>query len=120
MTLNYIEQQRKEKHERLFADLEPGGADDRLGTGFGKWFTRYRQQIGIYEVGLDFHSFRHTATTLMHQAGVERAIIDHVTGHATPGETTRYTKRSSLAQLAAAIERIDIGIDLSRLRGLGP
>ena len=113
--LKYIEQQKKVKHERLFADLEPGGADDRLGTGFGKWFTRYRQQIGIYEIGLDFHSFRHTATTLMHQAGVERAIIDHVTGHATPGETTRYTKRSSLTQLAAAIERIDIGIDLSSL-----
>ena len=112
----YVEQQRTAKQERLFPDLEPGGADGRLGHGFTKWFTRYRQQIGLYEAGLDFHSFRHTATTLMHQAGVERAVIDHVTGHATPGETTRYTKRSSLTQLADAIERIDLGVDLSRLQ----
>ena len=46
--LGYIGQLRKANEQRLFPDLEPGGADDRLGTGSGKWFTRYRQQIGIY------------------------------------------------------------------------
>jgi hypothetical protein len=35
----------------------------------------------------------------MHQAGVETAVIDHVTGHTTPGETARYTKGSRLSQL---------------------
>ena len=102
---------------RGFSREEPTG---RLGHAFSKWFTRYRRDVGLYRPGLDFHSFRHTATTLMHQAGVERAVIDHVTGHATPGETSRYTKGSRLGQLMDAIERIELGFDVAALRtGVG-
>jgi integrase len=110
--LDFVAACRKAKHDRLFSNLRPGGADSRLGHSFSKWFTRYRRDIGVYRKGLDFHSFRHTASTLMHQAGVERAILDHVTGHSTPGETSRYVKTSSLVQLKAAIDAIDIGYDL--------
>ena len=70
---------------------------------------------GIYRSGLDFHSFRHTATTLMHRAGFAGSILDHVTGHVTPGETARYTKGSTLHQLRDAVEAIDVGVDLERL-----
>lgn len=100
----------------VFPALKPGGADDKLGHGFTKWFTRYRQDIGVYRKNLDFHSLRHTATTLMHQANVPTLVIDHLTGHSTPGETARYTKGSSLQQLAAAIEAIKPEIDLLHLR----
>jgi integrase len=100
---------------RLFPQLRGGGADGRLGHAYTKWFTRYRQDVGLYREGLDFHSFRHTATTLMHEADVQGAIIDRVTGHVTPGETARYTKRTTLLQLKAAIDGINIGIDLSHL-----
>ncbi|MCJ2031337.1 site-specific integrase [Methylobacterium sp. J-043] len=113
--LAHVEKHRRIKQQRIFPGLEPGGADARLGHAFTKWFTRYRRDVGVYRVGLDFHSFRHTATTLMHQAGVVPAVIDHVTGHATAGETARYTKRSTLPQLQTAIETIAIGVDLSRL-----
>ena len=113
--LAYVERLRRVRQARVFPAFLPGGADDRLGHAFTKWFTRYRQDVGLYRSGLNFHSFRHTATTLMHQADVTPAIIDHVTGHATPGETARYTKRSSLMQLRTAIECIDIGVDLSAL-----
>ena len=47
----------------LFPQLKPGGADNKLGHAFSKWFTRYRKQIGVYRKNLDFHSLRHTATT---------------------------------------------------------
>jgi integrase len=114
--LAHVDTQRRRRQARVFPALQPGGADDRLGHAFTKWFTRYRREVGLYRQGLDFHSFRHTATTLMHQAGVALAVIDHVTGHATPGETARYTKRSSLPQLQAAIETIAIGVDLKRLQ----
>jgi integrase len=70
---------------------------------------------GYLRPGLDFHSFRHTATTLMHQAGIEHAVLDHLTGHVTPGETSRYTKGSILPQLARAIESIRINVDFSAL-----
>lgn len=113
--LKYVEQVKRQGHDRIFPALEPGGADRRFGHAFSKWFTRYRQDTGLYQKRLDFHSFRHTATTLMHQAEVERAVLDHVTGHETPGETTRYTKGSTLTQLSSAIAKIDIEVDLSRL-----
>ncbi|KQO73445.1 site-specific integrase [Methylobacterium sp. Leaf89] len=113
--LAHIDKQRRVRQPRVFPGLERGGADERLGHAFTKWFTRYRRDVGVYRVGLDFHSFRHTATTLMHQAGVMPSVIDHVTGHATAGETARYTKRSTLPQLQTAIETIAIGVDLSQL-----
>ncbi|TGQ43766.1 site-specific integrase [Mesorhizobium sp. M4B.F.Ca.ET.214.01.1.1] len=118
--LDYVEHCRKGRQTRLFPNLKPGGADSRLGHSFSKWFTRYRRDIGVYRKGLDFHSFRHTASTLMHQAGVERAVLDHVTGHSTPGETSRYVKASALAQLQLAIDTIDIGFDLPGLLEAGP
>ncbi|RUX23414.1 site-specific integrase [Mesorhizobium sp. M2A.F.Ca.ET.037.01.1.1] len=113
--LEYVDQCRKSRQVRLFPNLKPGGADNRLGHSFSKWFTRYRRDIGVYRKGLDFHSFRHSASTLMHQAGVERAVLDHVTGHSTPGETSRYVKASALAQLQSAINSIDIGFDIVAL-----
>lgn len=116
--LGFIEHVRKQEnrnHARIFPDLNPGGADKRLGHGFTKWFSRYRQETGLYKPGLDFHSFRHSATTFMHRAGVIDSLVDRITGHVTPGETARYTKSSDLIQLRDAIERISIGFSLGHL-----
>ena len=113
--LDQVVQLRGRGETRLFPQLKAGGADGRLGHAFAKWFTRYRREIGLDRAKLVFHSFRHTATTLMHEADVQPAIIDRVTGHTTPGETARYTKRTTLRQLQAAINAIIIGVDLSHL-----
>ncbi len=99
----------------MFPLLKPGGSDGRFGHGYTKWFTRYRRDVGLYRRGLDFHSFRHSATTIMHSAGVEDSVVDRLTGHATPGETARYTKKTSLQQLKNAIDKIDLRLDLTRL-----
>ena len=113
--LTHVDDARRAGAIRVFPAFEPGGADGRLGHAYSKGFTRYREAVGLRRTGLDFHSFRHTATTLMHQAGVERSVIDHVTGHASGGETARYTKGSTVRQMSDAIGRIDIGADLSKL-----
>ncbi|MCJ7997025.1 site-specific integrase [Rhizobium cremeum] len=104
-----------ERSHSLFPQLKPGGADNKFGHAFSKWFTRYRQQIGVYKKNLDFHSLRHTATTCMHRADVNTMVIDHLTGHSTPGETARYTKGSALSQLAAAVETIRPPLDFRKL-----
>lgn len=104
------------KHSyQLFPKLKPGGADKKLGHAFSKWFTRYRRQIGLYRKWLDFHSLRHTLTTCVHQADVKDMVIGHLIGHSMQGETTRYTKGSSLRQLAAAVETIRPPLDFSHL-----
>jgi integrase len=113
--LDRVTQLRGRGETRLFPQLERGGADGRLGHAFSKWFTRYRRDIGLDRDKLVFHSLRHTATTLMSEADVQAAIIDRVTGHTTPGETARYTKRTTLRQLQTAINAISIGVDLSDL-----
>lgn len=102
--------ERKSAGEAFLFDFTPGGADQRLGHAFSKWFTRYRRDVGLYRKGLDFHSFRHTATTLMQRAGVPISAIDELTGHATPGETARYSHGLSMEQLVAGIEAIDFRI----------
>ena len=113
--LNIVNTYKKSGEKRLFPDLKPGGADGRLGHSYTKWFTLYRRNIKLYRKGLDFHSFRHSATTFLHTADVQRTLIDQLTGHTTQGETTRYTKRTNLPQLKEAIEKLKIGVDLSYL-----
>lgn len=113
--LYYVDEQHKAGNTRIFPNLHPGGADGRLGHGFTKWFTRYRRDTKVYEEGKDFHSFRHSATTFLHQGGAADSLIDRLTGHTTPGETARYTKSSDIAQLKAAIQAIDVGVDFSAL-----
>lgn len=71
---------------------------------FSRWFTRYRKELVVYRKGLDFHSLRHTTTTMMQRAGVPIASIDELTGHATPGETARYSHGFAMRLLADAIE----------------
>ncbi|OWQ97478.1 integrase [Sphingopyxis bauzanensis] len=113
--LTYADEQRKVGKDLLFANLQPGGADDRLGHNYSKWFSRYRRETGLFVPGRDFHSFRHSATTFMSRASVQHSVIDAVTGHATAGETARYDKGLTVSNLKEAIDTIEIGVDLSRL-----
>lgn len=113
--LDYVADRRRNGDARIFPNMQPGGADGRLGHGFTKWFTRYRRDAKVYEPGRDFHSFRHSATTFLHQGGASDSIVDRLTGHTTPGETSRYNKASNLSQLKEAIDAIDIGVTFEQL-----
>lgn len=113
--LRYVEGQRAVDQELVFSQLKRGGADQRLGHNFSKWFTRYRREVGLYRPDMNFHSFRHSATTFMQWSGVLEQIIDKVTGHVRQGETARYTKNFKIEQLRDAIEGIQPKIDLSHL-----
>lgn len=117
--LRYVERQRAANQDLVFSQLRRGGADLRLGHNFSKWFTRYRREVGLYRAEMNFHSFRHSATTFMQWSDVLEQVIDKVTGHVRQGETARYTKNFKIEQLRDAIEGIQPKIGLSHLMVTG-
>jgi hypothetical protein len=62
--IEYIEKTAPSSSDPIFPQLKPGGADGKRGHAFTKWWTRYRKEIGLYEPGLDYHSFRHGVVCL--------------------------------------------------------
>lgn len=105
--LDYVEQARCDSRISMFPELEPAGPDNKKGYYFTKWWTRYRQSIGIYEKGLDYHSFRHGVTTKLYAAGVEEVLVDELTGHDGGGTSRRiYKKEMPLGVLLEAISKV--------------
>jgi integrase len=105
--LEYVEAVAHGAGDPLFPDLEPGGADSKRGYTFSKWWPRYRRAIGLYERGLDYHSFRHSVTTKLVEAEVPQAIIDELTGHEGQGTSRSvYTHEMPLTKLFDAVCKI--------------
>lgn len=71
-------------HAALFPDVRrvegyPAGED------FSRWFGIYREQQGVKRRWVDFHAFRHTASTRMTDAGVPDSVANYITGHTGAG-----------------------------------
>ena len=113
--LAYVEKQRNAGQSLVFSQLKRGGGDQRFGHNYSKWFTNYRRDVKLYKPDMNFHSFRHSATTFMQWSGVLEQIIDKVTGHVRQGETARYTKNFKIEQLRDAVEGIQPKVDLGHL-----
>ncbi len=63
--------------------------------------------MGVYEKGLDYHSFRHGVTTKLYAAEVSPAIIDELTGHEGEGTSQVVNKKDMpLAVLYKAISKV--------------
>jgi integrase len=106
--LDYVRDIAPGPDDCIFPDLKPGGADGKLGHGFTKWWSEYRKKIGLYEKGLDYHSFRHGVTTKLYAADVSQAIIDELTGHEGLGTSqVVYKKAMPLALLYEAISKVE-------------
>ena len=104
----YVEDARGIGERFLFPELEPGGPDNKRGFYFTKWWTRYRQSVGVYEKGLDYHSFRHGVTTKLYSAGVEEVLVDELTGHDGGGTSRRvYKKDLPIGVLFDAICKVE-------------
>jgi integrase len=116
--LDWVDDERRQrgKGKRLFAELKPGGRDGRYGYSVTRDFGRYRSKVGI--VDLDFHGFRHAAITGMQRAFVPEPLLKDIVGHEdTNGETGRYSKGFTIAQLAEHMNKLVYpALDLSHLR----
>ncbi|QEX23354.1 integrase [Hypericibacter adhaerens] len=115
--LSYLDEVAPKATDRVFPELQPGGPDNKVGYYFTKWWTNYRRATGVYERGLDYHSFRHGVTTKLFGAGVSREVVDELTGHEGEGTSqTVYLHEFPLKVLADAIAKVEWPeIDLLRL-----
>lgn len=90
----------------------------KLGGYFSNFFSGYlRNTIRITDKRKVFHSFRHTFKDVCRSVGIEEAVHDALTGHATPSAGRKYgNEQYPLEPLFEAMERYDIaGLDLSHL-----
>lgn len=74
---------------RLFPELKREKKGN-LGGAIGKWFTRYRQSVGVGEEAgkhstAVFHSFRHTVVNHLLTALVAPRLVQKVVGHDATG-----------------------------------
>lgn len=105
--LGYVDSTASSPSDALFPNL-PLSAMGKRGHSFTQWWTRYRREIGLYEPGLDYHSFRHGVTTKLYEADVMEPIIDELTGHDGQSTSRRvYKKDMPIRKLYDAISKVD-------------
>ncbi len=79
--LAYCADMKGQGHARLFPELKP----NKFGTftaKWGEWFGRYkREQCGVTDSRMTFHSFRHTFKQYARQVGMVEGIQRQIMGH---------------------------------------
>jgi integrase len=124
--LDFVQQQRSNGHVHLFPQMKwderkKNDKTYKVSQRFTNWWSEYSRTI-VTDPQKSFHSFRHTVTERLRNAGVEEALNDALTGHATPGQGAKYGRRRngtrySLSVLAGAIEKLSYPeIDLKAIR----
>lgn len=82
--VRYVRETAPQPKDRIFRDLTAGGPDAKLSHYPTRWFGTLRQRLGIPD-GVDFHSFRHNATSGLLSAGVPVPVVGLILGHLTEG-----------------------------------
>jgi len=79
------------------------------GRKLTRWFSdKFLPELGLKKSNTSFHSMRHTAITVMRQAGVDQHLVRALVGHEPDGVTEgTYTHQYKLAQLKEALEKLD-------------
>ncbi|TFZ55592.1 hypothetical protein E4V01_21970 [Methylorubrum sp. Q1] len=98
-------------------DVLDDGDDTAYGSAFGKWFQRFKSEYGARK-DVVFHSFRHSATTLLLNAGAQKEFVEELIGHesmARRSEIGRYNKGQTLVLLKEVVDRLVLPIDVDKL-----
>lgn len=124
---------------QLFSELTPSETTGKFGDLVGKQFARVLENVGIELVREDgspsagvFHPFRHFGETVLLNAGVSQGLVDALAGHKSvardrsraeavdreSSEGARYMKGYYVEKLAQAINKLELSIDVDRLKAL--
>lgn len=94
------------KSTRVFSSLSRSGG--RYGHNVTKAFHRLlRENLGLMDRRVRFHSFRHGFITALHNASVTQAQVNSLTGHRrAKGAAGRYIDELDVPVLRAALEKV--------------
>ncbi|RZI86370.1 MAG: site-specific integrase [Rubrivivax sp.] len=108
---DYWQDIKKAGHKVLFPDVRraPGRS---VGEYFSDWFLVYRRAQGLDKRWMDFHAFRHTASTRLTDAGVSDSVADYLTGHSSTGRGSarRYKAMQELRTSLEALKYPELGL----------
>jgi integrase len=105
--VEYAEKIAPKPDASLFPELKPGGPDGKKGFYFTKWWSRYRQAIGVGKKGYDYHSFRHSVTNKLAANGVPLEVRNQLLGREGKSVDEQvYLKELPLPLLADAIGKV--------------
>lgn len=116
---DYWQDMKDAGHKVLFPDIKRA-PDRSAGEYFSDWFLIYRRQQGIDKRWVDFHAFRHTASTRLTDAGVSDSVTDYLTGHSGNGRGSagRY---KAMQEVGPALEKLRYPeLALKRAYPVGP
>ena len=105
---DYVAALLDKRETRIFPELKRGR--DGYSTAASKWFSRYRQSIGLFNQSppKDFHSFRHTLVTELKHLGIPEAEVAAIIGHSVTGITFgRYGKDYQTQRLSEIIQQLN-------------
>ncbi|WP_342665270.1 site-specific integrase [Nisaea denitrificans] len=96
----------------LWPDLKPPGSNESFSEAFSREFSRRKKAIGVGEKTV-FHSFRHTARTVLESSDLQERWIDAAFGHENGSRSVGgkvYAKRVDVERLQEVIEVIKVDI----------
>lgn len=111
--IKYVESVQKEDIPRLWMNLSWREADG-YSNSFGNWYRRFNREYITQDSCKVFHSFRHTVTDTLKQAGELETVIAELVGHSNGGSETmgRYGKRYQPKVLLEALKKLDYEVEI--------
>lgn len=82
--LGFIEYVQALPQGRVFPQLTPAKAYGSVSANWSKWFNKYlREQMGVTDRRMVFHSFRHSFKDYARNAGIPTEVHHAITGHSS-------------------------------------
>ncbi|WP_147366987.1 DUF6538 domain-containing protein [Aurantiacibacter zhengii] len=118
----FVEKRRKwdKPSKRLFSEVTLG-ADGQASTQFSKFFARLLDTVGLTDLALTFHSFRHGIEDAFRNANSQQYTIDSIMGHSDGKVSSLYGEGPSLSVKFEAVRAMALPISLiGILKGKNP
>lgn len=113
--LKYVECLKAADVPRLWMNLMWTSVNGH-GNSFSNWYQRFNRINITDDPKKVFHSFRHTVTDTLKQAGVSETVIAELVGHSNSGSMTmgRYGKRYQPKVLLDALVQLNYGVTVPK------